>query len=92
VRVTHFLLQGVRGTPPSKGKQVAEQGLRRVPNASRRQASPNTRNGRNGPNGCTKLPARSSVEHAEDRGDLLEQSMAAALARIEALVRELQAS
>jgi hypothetical protein len=30
--------------------------------------------------------------HAEDRGDLLEQSMAAALARIEAPVRELQAS
>ena len=33
-----------------------------------------------------------AVEHAEDRGDLLEQSMAASLARIEALVRELQAS
>jgi hypothetical protein len=76
----------VRGTPPSKGKRVAEQGLRRVPNASRRQAS------RNGPNGCTKFPARSSVGHAEDRGDLLEQSMAAALARVEAPVRELRAS
>jgi hypothetical protein len=32
------------------------------------------------------------VGHAEDRGDLLEQSMAAALARVEAPVRELQAS
>jgi hypothetical protein len=71
----------VRGTPPSKGERVASHRLRRVPNASRRQAS-----------GCAKLPARNSVEHAEDRGDLLEQSMAAALARVEAPVRELRAS
>ncbi|REN18846.1 NAD(P)H dehydrogenase, partial [Mycobacterium tuberculosis] len=33
-----------------------------------------------------------AIEHAEDHGDLLERSIADALARVEALVAELQAA
>jgi FMN-dependent NADH-azoreductase len=32
-----------------------------------------------------------AIEHAEDHGDLLDRSIASALARVEALVAELQA-